>query len=203
VPAIRLWAAIAASQLAVIMIMPNFLVHYRGWPAPLVALCLGAVVAYGLERLPARQRAIGATAYAVVLVLLATISLRPAGSRTILDADLPDLSAARCVIADEGYVAIRTRTLVRSLQNGCSVVPNPRSFSHLNNALSGGPALPKTEQEQYQQSSLAYYTSADVVLLSRLQNDGLTDATMAALRAEFPYEEQIGKILVLRREPRS
>ena len=43
VPAVRLWAAIAASQLAVIMLMPVFLVHYRGWPAPLMALCLGAV----------------------------------------------------------------------------------------------------------------------------------------------------------------
>ena len=203
VPAVRLWAAIAASQLAVIMLMPVFLVHYRGWPAPLMALCLGAVVAYGLERLPAHRRAIGATAYAVVLVLLATTSLRPAGSRPFLDADMPDLSAARCVIADEGYVAIRTHTLVRALQNGCRVVPNPRSFSHLNNALSGGPALAKTKQDQYQQDSIVYYSSADVVLLSRLQNDGLTDATMAALRAEFPYEEQIGTILVLRREPRS
>ena len=203
VPAVRLWAAIAASQLAVILLMPVFLVHYRGWPAPLMALCLGAVVAFGLERLSARRRAIGATAYAVVLVVLATISLRPAGSRPFLDADMPDLSAARCVIADEGYVAIRTHTLVRALQNGCRVVPNPRSFSHLNNALSGGPALAKTQQAQYQQDSIAYYTSADVVLLSRLQNDGLTDATIAALRAEFPYEEQIGKVLVLRREPRS
>ena len=203
VPAVRLWAAIAASQLAVIMLMPVFLVHYRGWPTPLMALCLGAVVAYGLERLPAHRRAIGATAYAVVLVLLATTSLRPAGSRPFLDADMPDLSTARCVIADEGYVAIRTHTLVRALQNGCRVVPNPRSFSHLNNALSGGPALAKTEQDQYQQGSIDYYTSADVVLLSQLRNDGLTDATMAALRAEFPYEEQIGKILVLRREPRS
>ena len=203
VPAVRLWAAIAASQLAVIMLMPVFLVHYRGWPAPLMALCLGAVVAYGLEQLPAHRRAIGATAYTVVLVLLATTSLRPAGSRPFLDSDMPDLSAARCVIADEGYVAIRTHTLVRALQNGCRVVPNPRSFSHLNNALSGGPALAKTQQDQYQQDSIVYYTSADVVLLSQLQNDGLTDATMAALRAEFPFEEQVGKVLVLRREPRS
>ena len=146
VSAVRLWAAIAASQLAVLMLMPVFLFHYRGWPAPLMALCLGAVVAYGLERLPAHRRAIGATAYAVVLVLLATTSLRPAGSRPFLDADMPDLSAARCVIADEGYVAIRTHTLVRALQNGCRVVPNPRSYAHLNNAPSGGPALAKTER---------------------------------------------------------
>ena len=201
VPAVRLWAAIAASQIAVIMAMPLFLNHYRGWPAPLMALCLGAVVAYGLERLPAHRRALGATAYAVVLVLLATTSLsRPVGTRSA--AGVPDLSAARCVIADEGYVAIRTHTLVRSLQNGCRVVPNPRSFSHLYNAVSGGPALEKTKQDQYQQDSISYYTSADVVLLSQLRHDGLTDATMAALRAEFPYETWIGKILELRREPR-
>jgi alpha-1,2-mannosyltransferase len=204
VPAVRLWAAIAASQVAVLMLMPLFLSHYRGWPAPLFALCVGAVVAYGLQRLPAHRRAIGATAYAAVLVLLAMGSLRPAGTRQFQDADMPDLSAARCVIADEGYVAIRTHTLVRSLRNGCRIVPNPRSFSHLNNALSGGRSLAKVQQEQYQKDSLDYYTSADVVLLTQLENgnDGLTDATVAALGAAFPNQAQIGKVLVLQREPR-
>jgi hypothetical protein len=38
------------------------------------------------------------------------------------------------------------------------------------------------------------------VLLSRLGLDGLTDATMAALRAEFPHQTSIGKILELRRD---
>lgn len=202
VPAVRLWAAIAASEIAVVMVMPIFLTHYRGWPAPLMALCLGAVVAYGLERLPAHRRPIGVVAYAVVLVLLTTTSLRkPGGQRLALEAVMPDLSTARCVIADEGYVAIRTNTLVRSLQNGCHVVPNPRSISHVYDATSGRRARPKTKQDEYQQNTLAYFTSADVVLLSQLRNDGLTDATMAALRAEFPYERQIGKVLELRRDP--
>jgi hypothetical protein len=201
VPAIRLWAAIAASQIAVYIAMPVFLTHYRGWPAPLMALCLGAVVAYGLERLPAHWRATGVVAYAVVLVLLATTSLtRGGGSRMALDARMPELSAAHCVIADEGYVAIYTHTLVRSLQNGCRVLPNPRSISQVFNAASEGPTLAKTDQDQYQQYSIGYYTSADVVLLSRLGLDGLTDATMAALRAEFPYQTWIGKTLELRRE---
>ena len=201
VPAVRLWAAIAASQIAVYMAMPIFLTHYRGWPAPLMALCLGAVVAYGLERLPAHRRAIGVAAYAVVLALLATTSLtRGGGSRLALDADMPELSAARCVIADDGYVAIYTHTLVRSLQNGCPVLPNPRSISRVFNAASNGPTLGKTNQDQYQQFSIDYYSSGDIVLLSQLRLDELTDATMAALRAEFPYQTWIGKTLELRRE---
>ncbi len=200
VPAIRLWAAIAASQIAVYIAMPIFLIHYRGWPAPLMALCFGAAVAYGLERLPAHRRAIGTAAYALVLVLLATTSLRAGGGRLDLKAVMPELSAARCVIADDGYVAIYTHTLVRSLQNGCRVLPNPRSVSQVFNAASEGPTLAKLRQDQYQQYSLDYYSSADVVLLSRLKLDGLTDATMAALRAEFPYETTIGDTLVLRRQ---
>jgi hypothetical protein len=201
-PAVRLWAAITASQVAVIMLMPVFLTHYPGWPAPLMVLCLGAVVADGISRMPARRRAIGSASYAVAIVLLATISLaRPDGRRLPVDASLPELATARCVIADEGYVAIRTETLVRSLRNGCPVVPNPRSYSQFFNATSGGPALPKRNQDDYQQLSLDYYTSADVVLLSQLGQDGLTDATMAALRAEFPYQTWIGEILELRREP--
>ncbi len=117
------------------MVMPVFLIHYRGWPAPLMALCIGAVVAYGVERSPARRRAAGVIAYAAVIVLLATTSLsRRGGDRVALDAHVPGMAAAHCVIADEGYVAICTHTLVRSLRNGCRVVPNPRSYSQVFNA---------------------------------------------------------------------
>jgi hypothetical protein len=201
VPAIRLWAAIAASQVVVVMLMPLFLTHYRGWPAPIMALCVGAVAAYGIAQLPARRQTLGAATYAVVLGLLAVTSITRADGHRIplLDGYLSDLAAARCVIADEGYVAIRTHTLVRSLQNGCQVVPNPRSISHLYNATSGGKVLSKTQQDEYQQHSIDYYTSADVVLLSQLRHDGLTDETMAAIRAAFPDERMIGKILELRR----
>jgi hypothetical protein len=165
-----------------------------------MALCLGAAVAYGLERLPAHRRAIGIAAYALVLVLLASTNLRAGGRQLALNPASPELSAARCVIADDGYVAIYTQTLVRSLKNGCRVLPNPRSVSQVFNAASEGPTLAKLRQDQYQQFSLDYYRSADVVLLSQLRLDGLTDATMAALRAEFPYETRIGDTLVLRRE---
>jgi len=200
VPGVRLWAAVAASEIAVYLALPIFLVHYRGWPAPLMALCLGATVAYGLERLPAHRRAIGTAAYVLVLVLLASTSLKAGGRQLALNPATPGLSAARCVIADDGYVAIYTHTLVRSLKNGCRVLPNPRSNSQVFNAASEGPNLAKLRQDQYQQYSLDYYRSADVVLLSQLRLDGLTDATMAALRAEFPYETRIGDTLVLRRE---
>lgn len=200
VPAMRLWVAIAASQVAVVMVMPIFLEHYRAWPAPLMTLCLGAAVVNAVARLPRQRRAIGYAAYVGVLVLFATISLRKGGVQLPgLDASLPELTAARCVVADEGYVAIRTHTLVRSLRNGCTIVPNPRSFAQLYNAINGGRA-PKTAQADYQQHTLEYFTAADVVLLSQLGQDGLTEATMAALRAEFPHQTSIGKVLELRRE---
>jgi alpha-1,2-mannosyltransferase len=201
VPAIRLWAAIAAGQIGVILVLPIFLEHYRGWPAPLMALCLGAVVARGVGRLPRPRRVIGSVAYAVVLLLFATITLgRPGGSPLGIGADTrPELLAARCVIADEGFVAIRTHTLVRSLRNGCRIVPNPRSFAQLFNATKGGRAVPKKAQADYQQYTLDYFKSADVLLLNQLGQDGLSDATLAALRAEFPSQTTIGKILELRR----
>jgi len=199
-PAVRLWAAVAASELAFIMAMPLFIAHYRGWPAPVMALCLGAVVAYGIERLPRPRRRLGVIAYLLALLLLATPSLRPSGSRLEVDADTPDLSEARCVIADEGYLAIRTHTLVRSLRNGCRLLPNPRSISHLNNAASGGPAQKRRDQDLYQAEMLEYFTSADVVLIGQRKRDGFTDETFAAIRAELPYETRIGPIVVLRRD---
>jgi hypothetical protein len=201
VPAVRVWAAIAASQVAVIMVLPIFLEHYRGWPAPLLALCLGAVAAHAVTRLPGRRRVIGYAAYGAVLLVLAAITLgKPGGSQLALGANTrPELLAARCVIADEGYVAIRTQTLVRSLKNGCRIVPNPRSFAQLFNATNGGRSVPKKAQADYQQYTLDYFKSADVLLLNQLGQDGLSDVTMQALRAEFPIESSIGKILELRR----
>jgi hypothetical protein len=200
VPAVRLWVAIVLSQIGVIMVLPIFLEHYRGWPAPLLALCLGAAAAAIFQALPRPRRVVGYAAYAVVLVLFATITLQKGSSQLPgLEASRPELSAARCVIADEGYVALRTHTLVRSLRNGCTIVPNPRSFSQLFNAINGGQA-PKTAQAEYQQHSLEYFSAADVVLFSQLGQDGLTDETMAALREEFPYESSIDKILELRRQ---
>jgi len=199
-PAIRLWLAIAASELAFIMAMPLFINHYRGWPAPVMALCLGAASAYGLERVPRPRRYLGGVAVALVLVVLATTSLQPTGSRIRLDADTPDLSAARCVIADEGYLAIRTQTLLRSLRNGCRVLPNPRSLSHINNAATGGQALKRKDQDLYQLESIDYFTSADVVLLGQLDRDGFTDATLAAIRAAYPFETKIGRVQILRRD---
>ncbi|HEX3264129.1 MAG TPA: hypothetical protein VHR16_00555 [Candidatus Limnocylindrales bacterium] len=200
-PAVRLWAAIVGSQVAVIMVLPIFLEHYRGWPAPLLALCLGAAVAMALSWLPSGRRALGYGAYAAVLLLFATITLaRPGGAQVPVRADMPELLAARCVIADEGYVALRTQTLVRSLRNGCTIVPNPRSFAQLFNATNGTKS-PKTAQAEYQQHTLEYFSSADVLLLAQVRQDGLTEATMAALRAEFPYETTMGPVLELRRQP--
>ena len=142
-----------------------------------MALCLGAAVAYGsaIAGAPASDRH---RRIRLVLVLLATTSVRRADATWLCRIPpRPRLSAARCVIADDGYVAIYTHTLVRSLKNGCRVLPNPRSNSQVFNAASEGPNLAKLRQDQYQQYSLDYYRSADVVLLSQLRLDGLTDAT--------------------------
>ena len=200
-PAIRLWTAVAASQVAFIMAMPLFLSHYRGWPAPVMALCLGATAAYCLELIPAHRRVLGVAACVLALIILATTSVRPIGYRLELDADTPDLSAARCVISDEGYLAIRTHTLVRSLRNGCRILPNPRSIAHVNNAATGGQKQGRQSQDLYQSQSRDYFTSADVILFSQLEGDDLGDETMAAIRAVLPYETRVGRVLVLWRDP--
>jgi alpha-1,2-mannosyltransferase len=199
-PAIRLWLAVLAAQASILMITPVFFPHYSGWTAPLAALCVGAGAAEAIAwaRAP-RWRPIPIVAYGLVVVALAALSAGPAGERLPIDSLRPDLSSARCVAADEPLLLIKTHTLIRSLENGCVVVPNPTGVIHAVNAsLDVGPVA-RRDQPEYQRESLDYYSAGDAALFSQLPRDELTAATMSEIRTALPHAEHVGRVLVLRR----
>ncbi len=198
-PAIRLWVALALGEMWFVLITPTFVRHYAAWPALLNALCIGAAVAYGLERANPAPRRVLLAGYLLGLTVLATVTLRPVGSTVAINPTTPDLAAARCVTANEALLLIRSQTLVRSLENGCRLLPNPRSVSHVNNAASEGENLPRSRQAEYQRGAIDYYTSGDVALIRPLAIDAFADSTWTAIQAAMPYRSQVGQILVLRK----
>ncbi len=198
-PAVRLWVAIGIFEMAFLMITPTFVNHYAAWPAAVNTLSIGAVVAFGLERARPRPRRVLLVIYAAALVGLAVLTARPTGSTVAISPTSPDLTDARCVVANESILLIRSETLIRSLRNGCRLLPNPRSVSHVNNAANEGPDVPRARQAEYQQGALEYYTSGDVALIRPLEVDGFSEATWAAIQAALPYHERYGKIDVLRK----
>ena len=203
---IRLWVAILAAQTAFLMITPVFYPHYGGWIAPQAALALGATLATGIDLVggrfgpTGRRLAIGIVA--VGFLGLGLVSLRPDGEAVALSPSTPDLSGAPCVTADAPIALIRTETLRRSLENGCELLLNPNSLSHVFNASREGGKLPRRRLPEYQQAMADYYGSSDAVLILRPNKASLSAETWAAIKAQLPIERQVGPVTVLlRSEP--
>ena len=203
---IRLWVAILAAQTAFLMITPVFYPHYGGWIAPQAALAIGASLATVIDWVAGRfgpnGRRVAIAIVAIGFAGLAVLTLRPDGEPVPLSATVPDLSGARCVTADAPIALIRTETLRRSLENGCRLLLNPNSLSHVFNAERKGRKLPRRALPEYQQAMADYYSSGDAVLILRPNKAALSPETWAAIKAELPIERTVGPVTVLlRSEP--
>lgn len=194
---IRLWVAVLAGQTVFLMVAPVFFPHYAGWLAPQVALAAGAVAATAIDWLGPDRRRLGIGAFAVGLAVLAIVSLRPAGERVRLTPSDPDLSGARCVTSDAPILLIVTGALRRDLDNGCRLLLNPNSVSHILNAGRAGGKLSRSKLPEYQREMQDYYTSGDGVIIGRPAKAGLSAETWAILRARFPIELRRGPITIL------
>ena len=105
----------------------------------------------------------------------------------------PDLSAARCVTADAPILLIATETLRRSLTNGCELLLNPNSVSHVINAERGDNELPRLKLPEYQRQMQEYYGSSDAVIIGRPNKAALSPETWAAIKAKLPIELHRGQ----------
>jgi hypothetical protein len=199
-PQIRLWVAVLVGQFGFLMITPVFFPHYGGWAAPLAALSIGATAATLIGWLRRVQRRVAVVAYAAGLALLLVISLRPDGKPLPVTASTPDLRAARCVTADAPILLIRTGALRRDLDNGCPLLPNPKSLHHVFKADPGAVKAGRPAQAAYQQAWLDYFGASDAALFMRLDKDGLSAATWAAIKERLPFEQRVGPVTVLLRE---
>jgi hypothetical protein len=196
---IRLWVALAAGQLAFLMITPVFFAHYAAWPAPAAALSIGATAAtiIGWPGTTTTRR-VAAGLFGVGLVALLVVSLRPVGLRFPVTPEVPDLRAARCVTADDVLLLITTETLRRDLERGCPLLLNPSGLVHL---ASVGQTGDKTRRDvaEYQLALERYFGSSDAAMFSRLRKDQLTPETWARIRAALPVEQKVGWVTVLLR----
>ena len=194
---IRLWAAVLAGQIAFLMITPVFFPHYGGWIAPQVALCVGTTAATIIDWLGPNRGRWARGVFALGLAVLLVVSGRPTGKRVPLTPSDPDLSAARCVTADAPIMLITTETLRRSLTNGCDLLLNPNSVSHVINAERGDNELPRLKLPEYQRQMQEYYGSSDAVIIGRPNKAALSPETWAAIKARLPIELHRGKITIL------
>ena len=200
-PAIRLLALLAGVQVGVLLLLPSFFGHYKGWIAPAAALTIGVSAATIIGWLGrSRWTAIaarGAYGVALAVLILAAVVYRQ-GTRmpgAALDALLAN---ARCVTADSPVLLIETGTLRRDLDARCPLKLDPSGTSYdTDRGLPPGTPRTRLNLPEYQQVMAAYYGSGDAALFMRLTSgDGFSSETWAAIKARLPVETKDGFVTV-------
>lgn len=202
VPAVRLWLAIAAVEIGLLLVSMVFFRRYAAWPAPLLALTAGVAIA----RLAAFARVRGATVTRVALGLgvaavvgAGVVDAQPIGKPIDRAALERDLAASRCVVADRLILLIETNALARSLADGCEVVVDPLgiAFDGRRGRLKSIHGRPRARA--YQALAVRWYGQADAALFTQLKLDAFTHATWAEISCRLPLVQARGSVMVLQR----
>ena len=195
-PAIRLWAALLAAQVAVLMVIPPFH-HYAGWLAPAGALAIGGTVEtiLGHRRMAGRPSNVFGAVYATGLALFFLAALvYPVGTRFDAVKAEAALGNARCVTADSPVLLIETGALRRDLEAGCPLMLDPTGTSY---DTDRGLPRKRPKQPEYQRAMEAYYGGSDAALFMRLPGDAFSPETWAAIRGRLPVTVELGAVTVL------
>lgn len=175
------------------------LVHYAAWLGPAAALALGGAVdaLLGPGRMPwVRRLAVGAIGMAMVLFLVQGVV--PAETPATPSAALRAAVAGKaCVRTDLPALLLETDLLTPQLERGCTFQPDVTGASYDHEVL--GAHVPRVKQPAYQLEIAAYLSGGDALMLGRTDQDMLSKAAWATIRAAFPVEQTIGPVLVLTR----
>lgn len=196
-PHTRLWTALIAGKVAFLLYTAVFYNHYSGWLAPEATLLGGTAVAMAIGSLAGVPKRAALGAFAVVLALVAVVSLHGTGQKIPLTSSLPDLSQAGCVTADSPLLLINTGAHRRNLERGCPLLLNPGGLSNIINAQKPGPNIPRIQLAEYQQAMRDFYSSGDAAMFVRLKEDQLSSETWAHLQSELPVKQTVGPVTVL------
>ncbi|QWZ07855.1 DUF2029 domain-containing protein [Nocardioides panacis] len=193
VPSARVAVVLLLAQGGVVLASPSYFRYYDAYPAPALALCVGAVAAAVLGLLPARPRApvVRRTA-AVTLALGLVLALGAAAgsdTRAVIGRAFPAaalrgaVSRARCVTADSAGALVQLDVFGRDLRRGCPVVIDVGGLSHDRDAAAivGGLQTSRRTDQRWQRDVRGYLRSGGAQVLVRRHYDGFDRATIHSL----------------------
>jgi hypothetical protein len=202
VAAARMWCVLAAVQMAYLLISPIFITHYSAWVAPAAAIVLGTAAATTVGWLD-RWHPFGTIARvgsgALVAGLAVVTIVVPQGMRLDRTALEADTQGATCVAADAPSLLIETGALRRDLRNGCQLVLDPTGTSYdtdRGRLAAGSVGASRQGAVGYQAAMVHYYASAGAAMFIQKGSDGLTAASIAAIRGDLPMVEDTGLVAV-------
>ena len=192
-PVARIWVILLVVQVAVLMKVPTFFVGYPQFAAPALTLVAGAgvhlcwTVLGRIEWAPVRLVARGG----VALLAGAALTAFAAGLATTRmgwhfdPAIRRGVAGATCVAADFPSDLALANRLSSNLSNGCAPVVDFTGLVYVMDHPTEGPITTtdlRLHTPQFQDFAVAYFGSADYVILRRWIVDGLDRQTMRTLR---------------------
>jgi alpha-1,2-mannosyltransferase len=169
-------------------------------PRPAAAIVLGTAAATIIGSLD-RRRPLGAIARAGLVTLLAGLAvvtiLVPQGTRLDRSALEADTRGATCVAADAPSLLLETTALQRDLRNGCPLVLDPTGTSYdtdRGRLAAGSVGASRQGAIGYQAAMVRYYGGSEAAMFIQSTTDGLTAATLTAIRRTLALTLQHGDV---------
>ena len=190
----RLPVALAAVQLAVLLVAPSWFGFYADYLAPALALTIasaaGALAARDVARAANRWLRVARLAWLpVAAASAATMLIFTAGLShavapfpgTVLAADVAHV---RCVASDSPMALIELDALSRDYQDGCRVwvdVTGQTYAPHFAAFNAHGSPLPRRANPRWQNDLRSYLMSGNAIVIIRPAGTGLSTTTTAAI----------------------
>jgi hypothetical protein len=188
-PATRVWAALLAGAVLMLLTSPSYFGHYGTFAAPALALLVGAGADTVLSRLAVRTPVVRPLAPALGVVALAVLAAHVVthaeGRRPPPESAMADqLAGARCVAADSAAALVAADVLSRDLEQGCPVVVDVTGLTYdqdRGDLRSGSTPTARRHDPEWQRSVDRYLTGASAVLLDQWRSDGLDPKVLTRL----------------------
>ena len=195
----RLWVALLAAQVGMILAAPSYYAHYAAYSAAAVALVLAA----GVSLVDVRHRAwtaalaccaLGFATGAGAARAPAPVSFPVAEVRELLP-------ATGCIRADSPGALAVVDVLSRNEARGCDTRIDVSGQAYdVGSRDRDGRHVPRVRNQRWQRDAVAYLTSGSAAVVARSIGNGFSDATVRSLHARSDLV-QLGDVEVLLPRP--
>jgi alpha-1,2-mannosyltransferase len=188
-PETRVWAALLAVAVALLLTSPSYFAHYGTFAAPALALLAGAgadgLLSWLAVRAPGLRPLVPAAGLVALALLGAHVVTQPEGRRPPPERTVAgELAGARCVAGDSAAALVVADVLSRDLRDGCPVVVDVTGLTYDQDRgdLTSGPTpAARRRDREWQRSVDRYLTGANAVLLDQWRSDGLDARVLTRL----------------------
>lgn len=190
----RLWVAVFAAQMVVLIASPSYFLRYSAFAAPAIVL----VIAAATSVLAAR------TGIALAVAGGMTLGVASVGSAGRADVTFPEeqieaaLPNQGCISSDAPATLALLGVLSRDLAAGCQLPVDVSGQTYdIGNRGPHGQDVTRTQNQVWQKDALAYLTSGSATVLARGRFDGFDTSTRATFAAMPTPVHEHGIKLVL------